>query len=594
VSRNGRRNGKRSLLSSPPEHVWPDAAVHHGFRVALLLGLAVLFTALFPPQRNIGIPAPPVGTPAPEQITAETDFDVPLSGAELEQARRAARASVPPTFEYRREAADSIEAKIGRILDEVQTAALSDTPRAAVGQVLAAASVQASESEVARLTDPGTLQTLRSTVTRVVRELLPLGVVDAVDLDRAQTGEIYLRSEGAAEDRVVAVSEVLTPGQFYVEAIDLLPPGTAPDVREILRSLLIGNTEYSYRYDVSATEVQRERAAQAVSDTRERVLEGEVIVRANETITEATRARIEAHENALRAQNVADQAIRFGSLLGQTLLNLLLLSIFGLLVYFYRQPVYETARWILLVAALIAVYAGGTFVVARSGWPVEAIPIAFVALPIAILWDGRMSLVLALALAALTSVQPDFMDAAALVPTAVGGATAALTVRVVRRRSQAWIFIALIASAYAASYLALGLVGGFGPAEDVLGHLVAAGANTILATLLAMGFIPVFELFTGITTDQTLLEWADPNRPLLKRLSMEAPGTYAHTINVANLAEAGAQAIGANGLLCRVGLYYHDVGKMLKPHYFVENQPDGRNPHDKLAPTPRRPSSAST
>jgi cyclic-di-AMP phosphodiesterase PgpH len=96
-----------------------------------------------------------------------------------------------------------------------------------------------------------------------------------------------------------------------------------------------------------------------------------------------------------------------------------------------------------------------------------------------------------------------------------------------------------------------------------------------VSALLAMGFLWVFELFTGITTDQTLLEWADPTRPLLRRLSMEAPGTYAHTINVANLAEAAASEIGANGLLCRVGVLYHDVGKMLKPHYFVENQPDG-------------------
>jgi len=65
---------------------------------------------------------------------------------------------------------------------------------------------------------------------------------------------------------------------------------------------------------------------------------------------------------------------------------------------------------------------------------------------------------------------------------------------------------------------------------------------------------------------------------------MEAPGTYAHTINVANLAEAGAAEVGANGLLCRVGVLYHDVGKMLKPSFFVENQPDGRNPHDRLKP----------
>jgi hypothetical protein len=119
---------------------------------------------------------------------------------------------------------------------------------------------------------------------------------------------------------------------------------------------------------------------------------------------------------------------------------------------------------------------------------------------------------------------------------------------------------------------------------DVARASMYAAGNATVSALLAMGFLWVFELFTGITTDQTLLEWADPTRPLLKRLSLEAPGTYAHSINVANLSEAAANAVGANGLLCRVGVYYHDVGKMLKPHYFVENQPDGRNPHDKLKP----------
>jgi cyclic-di-AMP phosphodiesterase PgpH len=129
----------------------------------------------------------------------------------------------------------------------------------------------------------------------------------------------------------------------------------------------------------------------------------------------------------------------------------------------------------------------------------------------------------------------------------------------------------------------LGVVSGR-EAPVVATSMAWAGGNAVVSAILAMGFLPVFEWFTRITTDQTLLEWADPNRPLLKRLSMEAPGTYAHTINVANLSEAAANAIGANGLLCRVGVYYHDVGKMHKPQYFIENQPTGRNPHDKLKP----------
>jgi putative nucleotidyltransferase with HDIG domain len=122
-------------------------------------------------------------------------------------------------------------------------------------------------------------------------------------------------------------------------------------------------------------------------------------------------------------------------------------------------------------------------------------------------------------------------------------------------------------------------------ALDQVGISIGWGiASAIVASLLAIGFLPVLESFTGVTTDQTLLELSDLNRTLLKRLSLEAPGTYAHTVNVANLAEAASHAIGANGLLTRVGAYYHDIGKLVKPQYFIENQPRGRNPHDKLKP----------
>jgi len=105
----------------------------------------------------------------------------------------------------------------------------------------------------------------------------------------------------------------------------------------------------------------------------------------------------------------------------------------------------------------------------------------------------------------------------------------------------------------------------------------------VVWAILAIGFLPVFEWLTGITTDQTLASLADPNRPLIKRLATEAPGTYAHTIQVANLAESGANDIGANPILCRAGAYYHDVGKVVHPHFFIENQ-SGENPHDSMGP----------
>jgi hypothetical protein len=108
------------------------------------------------------------------------------------------------------------------------------------------------------------------------------------------------------------------------------------------------------------------------------------------------------------------------------------------------------------------------------------------------------------------------------------------------------------------------------------GGLVSLGVVSFL--------LPVLEGVFGITTDTRLLELSNQNLPLLKRLSLEAPGTYQHSLAVSNLAEAGANAVGANALMVRVCAYYHDVGKLVKPEYFVENQ-RGANPHDDLAPS---------
>ena len=97
--------------------------------------------------------------------------------------------------------------------------------------------------------------------------------------------------------------------------------------------------------------------------------------------------------------------------------------------------------------------------------------------------------------------------------------------------------------------------------------------------------LPFLERWFDIQTDISLLELSDANHPLLKELVQRAPGTYNHSINVASISEAAADAIGANGLLCRVGAYFHDVGKLRKPEYFIENQAGGVNKHDDLVPT---------
>lgn len=108
--------------------------------------------------------------------------------------------------------------------------------------------------------------------------------------------------------------------------------------------------------------------------------------------------------------------------------------------------------------------------------------------------------------------------------------------------------------------------------------------SAFLVSVLTIGFIPFFETGLGILSDTKLLQLASPNQPLLKKLLMEAPGTYHHSVMVANISETASEAIGANGLLARVGAYYHDLGKTVRPQYFIENQLVNQNPHDQMEP----------
>lgn len=106
----------------------------------------------------------------------------------------------------------------------------------------------------------------------------------------------------------------------------------------------------------------------------------------------------------------------------------------------------------------------------------------------------------------------------------------------------------------------------------------------MLSSALTVGLLPFFETSFGILSDMKLIELSNPNHPLLKKILTEAPGTYHHSVMVANLSDSACEAIGANGLLARVGAYYHDIGKTVRPHYFIENQHAGKNPHDALPP----------
>jgi putative nucleotidyltransferase with HDIG domain len=271
-------------------------------------------------------------------------------------------------------------------------------------------------------------------------------------------------------------------------------------------------------------------------------------------------------------------------LAGPILYDAVILSVFWLLLAFYRRETYRSPRELWFLAGL---FTFGVIVAALGarllpGRP-ELSPVPFVAMLVTMLYSGRLSVFAAATLAILIGTQWIFREQATLIFGLTGGVSAGLGIRMLRRRKSLYATVGLVAVAYVITSVALGLTFSW-TARAVLLSVAAGAAVAVASAAIALLTLPIAESLTHVTTDLTLLELSDPSRPLLKRLALEAPGPYAHSIAMANLSEAASDAVGANGLLARVGCYYHDVGKLARPQYFVENQPRAGSPHDRIGP----------
>ena len=574
---------RQGPLSGAPRAGRSAAVLFHGARIFLALALAIGITLTFPPVPRTDLEGYALQQVAPEDVIARFNFAVPKGAAELERERANVAAGIPPTFDLRPTAADTMAAQLERFFAGLDRAASGAESLEPIRGFLSSVGVPASPSQVDVLANAEARRVLSETALSVTRDILPQGVYE--ELEPIYAGTERLRILEGASDRVTERSELLSITEFYDAAARMLPVSVAtPDVQNLLRLVLIRHMQPSLEFNPVITREERSQAQSAVPQIKANVLAGEAVVRANEQIGQTEIERLDAYVEAQRALGVASTGgWRLSGLFGSTLFHFLMLLVFGALLLLFRERAYQNFRWMLALAALGAAYFVGAAVIASQDLPAELLPIAFVSLTVAVLWDGRMALIYAVVLAVISGMLRPF-DASLVTPALlIAGAAGALSVRVVSRRSQFWAFALIIAVAQTLTILGIVLMEG-GELVEWFSTLPWVAVGATASAILAMGFLPVFEWWTGITTPQTLLEWADPTRPLLGRLAREAPGTYAHTIAVANLSESAASAIGADGLLCRVGAFYHDVGKMLKPQYFIENQPGSRNPHDHLKP----------
>ena len=221
-----------------------------------------------------------------------------------------------------------------------------------------------------------------------------------------------------------------------------------------------------------------------------------------------------------------------------------------------------------------------------------AVPYALAPLAISVLLGQRLGIVVAIFASLFGSMLRGGMDARFLVISLLTGFVASMATRDVRRRSdllRAGVMVGVTTVVLSAMMGHLGRID-FEKLSELhwqsLGWKCAAAFGSgLVAAFVVSGLLPVIEGLFRITTPVTWLELADLNHPLLKRMTIEAPGTYHHSLMVAQLSEAAAESIGANAAMVRVCSYFHDIGKLVKPEYFIENARHGRNAHEDLAPT---------
>ncbi len=412
-----------------------------------------------------------------------------------------------------------------------------------------------------------------------LRQRLPFPVRDAAleealslsadDLERAERDvRDILRWEMS---RNITVADLPTFQREAVAAVRSL--GHAPLLSDFLAAVVEHSLQPNFFLDREETERQRRAAMAAVRPVT--IVRGEMIVRRGQKLTEEDVARL-ADAGLLAAGSRWPER-------GASLLWALLLAGFlgGLVRVAGLRSLDHDGRFL----ALGVICVGGA-ALGRVLSPLS--PLLTPAAGCALLTATLANPVLALGVGATVSVANSLTAGGNTVTLLVGLAEAAAAVITGARLSsradlmRAGLWSAAGGVAVLAAYHLL--PGGVSVPALGVQAAIAAAAGLLLGGVLAVGSLPFFENGFGILTALRLLELANPNQPLLRKLMLTAPGTYHHSIVVANLAEAAAEAIGADALLARVGAYYHDVGKIKRPYFFVENQMNGQNPHDRLSP----------
>ncbi len=433
-------------------------------------------------------------------------------------------------------------------------------------------------------------------VARLLEQAAAPGIVSNKELLLAQAGKgIQIREVGSTEEVVVEDVEQYPDASEALQNLEALATrlriGDSLDERRLSVLLTSHLIQPNLTLNKQATEERRREAREEAKPVYFQIKKGEMIVREGARITPEHRVKLRGLAALQETRGILASGI------GVALLMALFLALTWIYLSWFKTKLIRSTSMVILLAVLLLgtvllisvfiqlgnILSEGSDVIEATSY-YYAVPFAVAAMLAAILVDLEVALLFSALTAFLAGLLIPAPGISYALMALVGGLVASFRVNQYHHRSSILITGLFIGLANVAVLIPLHLMeGGLTIPRGLLDLLMGIAGGGVVAILVS-AFLPFLESLFKVTSDIKLLELADLNHPILRQLVVQAPGTYHHSVIVGNLAEEAAERTGANSLLARVSAYYHDIGKIRKPEYFIENQSGPENKHDRLAP----------
>jgi putative nucleotidyltransferase with HDIG domain len=408
------------------------------------------------------------------------------------------------------------------------------------------------------------------------------GIIEPVDAleNKPLDYSVFVLNNNIAEEHELNDFYTVKSAYEYIE--DQLFASKIVDIDRIL-PLMENSIAHNIFYDKITTDKVLTQAISDIAPSRDIILKDQRVISKGEIVNAEKFQILESLKNEYEEQSSGTGNYLF-IVLGQLIIITICLSVLAAFLKFFRKDIYSDngkVTFILMLVVLQVVMAHFSINFNSQTFNIYILPFCILPVIIRAFYDTRVALFVHIVTVLIISFMAPDRFAFAFIQL-LGGMVAIFSIVSMRNRSQIFISAVLIFLTYSISFIGITIIQE--GSNDMITWLDFAwfGVSALL-TLFSYPLIFVFEKMFGFTSDVSLLELSDTNGPLLRELASRAPGTFQHSLQVANLAEEAIYNIGGNALLVRTGALYHDIGKMEMPMFFIENQVSGMNPHEDLS-----------